>query len=274
MRRITPDLCAINTATFGFRDPLDRSIDAIARAGFGGLSVWRRELEGQNMAALAKRIRDANLALLSTCRSTFIPAETSAQFNANIADNVQAIAEAGALGAKCLVLVTGSLRDLPQARSMVRDGIGLLMDHATQHGVKLALEPMHPVYAHDRSCITSIREALTVCEYLDPAAETLGLMLDVYHIWWDASIAASVAACQGRILGFHINDWLEPVTDVLTNRGMMGDGVIDIPGIRTLVEAAGYDGLVEVEIFSKDTWWKRPVTETLAVIKERLVTAV
>jgi sugar phosphate isomerase/epimerase len=157
----------------------------------------------------------------------------------------------------------------------VAEGISLLLDHARGLGVRLALEPLHPVYTADRSCITSLAQAIDMCAQMEPEPSPtpwLGLGLDVYHLWWDPDIAAQVARAGAarRILGFHVNDWLNPTRDVLNDRGMMGDGVIDIPGIRALVEGAGYDGLVEVEIFSTLDWWKRPIGETLAVCKERL----
>jgi sugar phosphate isomerase/epimerase len=272
-----PDLCSVNTATLGFREPLSSLIDAVARAGFGGLSPWRREVEGQDIKAIARQLRDAQLVVPGYCRSTYFPAAGRPHFLSNVDDNKRAISDAAVLGAESFVLVVGSIvpphTDLAQARGMVREGIGLLLDHARQQGVKLALEPLHPVYACDRSCITTVREALDLCHALDPGNDVLGVLLDVYHIWWDPALAASIAAARGRITGFHVNDWLLPTRDVLNDRGMMGDGVIDIRSIRSMAEDAGFDGLVEVEIFSTETWWKRPVAEILDVIKQRLAHA-
>jgi len=140
-----------------------------------------------------------------------------------------------------------------------------------EDGVEIALEPLHPVYAADRSCLSTIDEALDLCESFDSARSgMLGVCLDVYHIWWDPYLARATDRARGRILGFHVCDWLLKTKDVLNDRGMMGDGVIDIPSIRSMVEGAGYNGLVEVEIFSAADWWTRPIDETLKVCRERM----
>jgi sugar phosphate isomerase/epimerase len=141
--------------------------------------------------------------------------------------------------------------------------------------VRLALEPLHPVYAADRSCLSLLSEAIDMCEAVEGAAADpwLGLCLDVYHLWWDPNLTRDIARASGRILGFHVCDWLVPTADVLNDRGMMGDGVIDVPRIRAMVEEAGFAGFTEVEIFSAQNWWKRPMDETLAVCRERLATA-
>jgi len=262
-----PELCAINTATLGFQAPVHEVIDEIARAGFGGLALWRREVDGQDIKAITKHIRDAGLKVTGYCRSTYFPADTMIQRRANIAENAVALHEAAQLGAENFALVVGTGKDLSDARAQVIDGIGQLLPLARALGVNLALEPLHPVYAADRSCVTSLAQALDICDQLgDPH---LGMLIDVYHLWWDAFVARDIARATGRIAGFHVSDWLVPVGDVLNNRGMMGDGVIDIPALRAMVEAAGYSGLVEVEIFSTQNWWKRPMAETLRIAKER-----
>jgi sugar phosphate isomerase/epimerase len=134
---------------------------------------------------------------------------------------------------------------------------------------------LHPVYAADRSCLSLLSEALDMCAAVEGAVDDpwLGVCIDVYHVWWDPNLARDIARAKGCILGFHVCDWLVPTTDVLNDRGMMGDGVIDVPGIRAQVQAAGYGGFVEVEIFSAANWWKRPMDETLAVCRERLAAA-
>ena len=272
------DLCAMNTATLGFRTPIGQTVEAVARAGFGGIAPWRREVEGGDIAAIARSIRDAGLKVTGYCRSTYLPAATRAEFLANLADNKLAIEDAAKLSAFSFFLVVGGLpsgsKDMADARKQVAEGTAILLDHARSLGVRLSLEPLHPMYAADRSCLSTLAEALNLCEHIEPAAAApwLGIGIDVYHVWWDPQLAAGVvrAGATRRIFGFHVNDWLVPLCDPLNNRGMMGDGVIDLPSIRAKVEAAGYGGLVEVEIFSAQNWWKQPVAEILAICAERL----
>jgi sugar phosphate isomerase/epimerase len=270
-----PELCAINTATLGFSAPIGQVIEAVARHGFGGIAPWRREVEGQDVTAIAGHIRDAKLTVTGYCRSTFIPAATADDFRANIDANKKAIADAAILGAKSFVMVVGGLapgsKDLAAARRQVAEATAELLDHGKAHGVRIALEPLHPVYAADRSCLSTIDEALDLCDRLASASEdVLGVCLDVYHIWWDPALVRAIERAKGRITGFHVCDWLLETKDVLNDRGMMGDGVIDLRAIRAMVEKAGYRGLIEVEIFSAANWWKRPIEETLNVCKERL----
>jgi sugar phosphate isomerase/epimerase len=275
------DLCSINTATLGHKAPIGSVIESVARFGFGGICPWRRDLETANVEAIALQIRDAGLSVSGYCRSTYLPASTSEAFRANVADNIRAIDQAAILGAACFVMVVGSLpqgsRDLLAARDQVAEGTAKLLQHARSVGVRLALEPLHPMYANDRSCLNTIQQALDLADMLEPGspqAPGLGLAIDVYHVWWDPALAESIARAGAarRILGFHVCDWLVPTRDFLTDRGMMGDGVIDIPSVRAMVEAAGYDQLVEVEIFSDRDWWRRPAEETLAVCADRLST--
>jgi len=273
------DRCSINTATLGHRSPIEAIIDQVARAGFGAIAPWRRDLESRNVAQVARRIRDAGLALSGYCRSTYFPAATPALFLENVEDNRRALDDAALLGAPCFVLVVGGLppgrRDLGDARAQVADGVGRLLEQARSLGVTLAIEPLHPMYAADRSCITGLAEALALCEVLDPKSEGgIGVAIDLYHVWWDWRLAADIrsAGSKRRIAAFHVCDWLVPTTDLLLDRGMMGDGVIDIAAIRAQVEAAGYRGFVEVEIFSRG-WWARPEADVLAICAERLVSA-
>jgi sugar phosphate isomerase/epimerase len=276
-----PELCAINTATLGFQTPIEGTIEAVAQAGFGGIAPWRREIEGKDVAAIARRIRDAGLAVIGYCRSTYIPAADKSGFLANVEANRRALADAAVLGAQSFVMVVGGLpagsKDIAAARAQVAEATGLLLETGRKLGVRIALEPLHPVYAAERSCLSLLSEALDMCEAIEgsAAAPWLGTCIDVYHVWWDPKLARDIdrAGAQKRIFGFHVCDWLVPTVDVLNDRGMMGDGVIDVPGIRRLIETAGYDGLVEVEIFSQRNWWQRPVAETLEVCKERFASA-
>jgi sugar phosphate isomerase/epimerase len=273
------ELCAINTATLGHRRPIGETIETVARFGFGGICPWRRDLEGQNVAAISRRIRQAGLKVSGFCRSTYIPAASRDEFLANVEDNRQAIDQAAALGAACFVLVVGSLpagsRNLAGARDQVAEGIALMLEHARDVDMRLALEPLHPMYANDRSCLNTLAQALDMADVVESAPEgapMLGVAVDVYHVWWDPDLWANIkrAGKARRILAFHVCDWLVPTRDLLTDRGMMGDGVVDIPLIRSAVEAAGYADQVEVEIFSELDWWARPADETLSVCAKRL----
>jgi sugar phosphate isomerase/epimerase len=163
-------------------------------------------------------------------------------------------------------LAPGS-RDLAGARQMVAEGVAALAPYARDAGVKIALEPLHPMTCADRSVLSTAAQALDLA---DAVGQGVGVALDAYHIWWDPALAASVARARGRIHGFHVCDWLVPTQDLVFDRGLMGDGVIDIPGIRALVEAAGYDGMIEVEILSR-AWWQRDPDAVMAVIKERFL---
>ncbi len=267
-----PEHCAINTATLGFQQPIESVIEAVARAGFGGIGPWRREIEGHDVAAISRLIRDAGLKVTGYCRSTYIPANDRAGFAANVESNRRAIDDAAILQADSFVMVVGGLpegsKDLAGARAQVAEATGLLLEHSAKSGVRIALEPLHPVYAADRSCLTRLSDALDLCDsFNDPL---LGVCLDAYHVWWDTNLARDIARAGKRITNFHVCDWLVPTLDVLNDRGMMGDGVIDVAGIAAMVEAAGYKGFTEVEIFSAKNWWVRPMSETLKICKERL----
>jgi sugar phosphate isomerase/epimerase len=283
MRALSVDLScrSINTATLGFQAPIGAVIEAVARAGFSQISPWRREVEGQDVASIAQHMRDAGLTLSGYCRSTYIPASTIADFRDNIRLNKRALDDAAMLGAPSFVMVVGSLpagsKDLNAARAQVQEACAELSQYGKSIGVRIALEPLHPVYAADRSCLSLLDEALTMCDAIEGEASDpwIGACLDVYHLWWDPHLARDIgrAGAANRIFGFHVCDWLVPTQDVLNDRGMMGDGVIDVRGVRKMVEATGYAGAVEVEIFSALNWWKKPMHETLAVCAERFARA-
>lgn len=274
-------LCCLNTATLGHREPIETVIDAVARAGFGAISPWRRDVEGHDVAAIGRRIRDAGLVLPGYCRSTYLPATTSEAFQAQVEDNRRAITDAAALGAQSFVMVVGGVaagsKDLEGARRQVEEGTAILLEHGRAVGVRIALEPLHPMYAGDRSCLNTVDQALDICDRLDPDPGPdpwLGVAIDCYHCWWDPTRSAAIARAGAarRIQGFHVCDWLVPTKDMLLDRGMMGDGVIDIPAIRAEIEAAGYEGPAEVEVFSANDWWQRDRDEVLRICRERFAT--
>ncbi|MFM0394859.1 sugar phosphate isomerase/epimerase family protein [Paraburkholderia phytofirmans] len=271
------DRCSINTATLGHREPLSLTIDRIARAGFGGVAPWRHELDAANLDDIAKQIRALELTVTGYCRSTYFPADTAAQRAAAIQSNLNALRQAAEIGAQCFVLVVGGLpagsRDLSAAREQVAEGVATLCGEARRLGVRLAIEPLHPMYAADRSVINTISQALALCQAVEPdGADVLGIALDIYHCWWDPQLSESIQAAGDaqRIFAYHVSDWLPNTRDMLLDRGMMGDGVVDLEHIGGLVEHAGYRGLVEVEIFSKERWWTAAPDEVLRMCASRL----
>jgi sugar phosphate isomerase/epimerase len=266
-----PDLLSLNTATVREKWSLRQMIEGCARHGIRGIAPWRDKLAELGAKEAAKMIRAHGLTVTGLCRGGMFPAADRQGRLAAIEDNLRAIEDAATLEARCLVLVVGGLpagsKDLAGAREQVRDGIGAVLGHARACGVPLAIEPLHPMYAADRACVNTLAQANDLCDEL---GEGLGLAVDIYHVWWDPRLEAEIErAGAKRLLAFHICDWLVPTTDLLLDRGMMGDGVIDIPLIRAWVEAAGYRGFHEVEIFSANNWWRRDPEEVLATCRER-----
>ncbi|MDB4889577.1 MAG: Xylose isomerase protein barrel, partial [Gemmatimonadetes bacterium] len=234
------------------------------------ISIWRHKLAELGVSEAAKLVRDTGIRVSSVCRGGMFPAGTAEERASRIDDNKRAIDEAAAVGAEVLVLVCGpsSDRDISAARAQVADGIAAIAPHAAASGVRLGIEPLHPAFAGDRSCITTLREARLLSEQFDSV--TVGVVVDVYHVWWDPERDAEIALLGDRIAGYHVNDWLVPARDVLLGRGMMGDGVIELRSIRGAVERAGYRGPIEVEIFNEKIW-AMPLDEVLALTKVRFV---
>lgn len=263
----------MNLATLRGAGGFAEAIEACLRGGITAISPWRDQVDAIGLEEAATIVRSNRLTVTGLCRGGMFPAATAGDLQAAIDDNRRAIDEAATLGAQCLVLVVGGLpvgsRDLAAARRMVADGIGAIVPHAKASGVRLAIEPLHPMYAADRACVNTIDQALDLCESF---GETVGVAIDVYHVWWDPHLARAIARAgrMNRIFAHHVCDWLVPTTDMLLDRGMMGDGVIDLVGIRAMIEAAGYHGPHEVEIFSRDNWWKRPADEVVRTVNERV----
>ncbi|MEO5818302.1 MAG: sugar phosphate isomerase/epimerase family protein [Gemmatimonadaceae bacterium] len=245
-------------------------VDGCARNGVPGIGLWRHKLAELGVVAAAKLVRDAGIFVSSVCRGGMFPAGSDAARLERIDDNRRAIDEAAAVGAEVLVLVCGpsSDRDISAARDQVAEGIAAIAPHAATSGVRLGIEPLHPAFAGDRSCITTLREARLLSERFDAA--TVGVVVDVYHVWWDPERDAEIALLGDRIAGYHVNDWLVPARDVLLGRGMMGDGVIELRRIRGAVERAGYKGPIEVEIFN-EAIWGIPLDDVLALTKQRFL---
>ena len=273
-------LLSLNTATVRKQWPLPQIIDGCVRHDIRGISPWRDQVAAAGLKESAQRIRDSGLTVTGYCRGGMFPAIDREARRAAHDDSRRAIDEALTLGAPCLVLVVGGLpqdrdgvirsKDLAGAREMVRDGIGDLLEYARGAGMPLAIEPLHPMYAADRACVNTMAHANDLCDELGAG---LGIAVDVYHVWWDPNLKSEIERAAGaspsRLLAYHICDWLVPTTDLLTDRGMMGDGVIDLPLIRSWMEACGYRGFHEVEIFSANNWWKRDADEVLAMCRVR-----
>ncbi|MGH2346244.1 MAG: sugar phosphate isomerase/epimerase family protein [Chloroflexota bacterium] len=244
------------------------AVEGCRQADIPWIGLWRDKVAETGLLEAARLVREAGLRVSSLCRGGMFPATTAAGRRARIEDNLRAVDEAATLGTDVLVLVCGAApdRDLDRARGQIEEGIAAILPHATACGVKLGLEPLHPMFAADRSAIVTLSQALTLIDRLD--STQIGVVIDVYHVWWDPELYTQIARATGRIVGFHINDWLTPVGDTLLSRGMMGDGVIEIGRIGRAVEAAGYGGPVEVEIFNR-TIWDTPGDIVLTRIKER-----
>ncbi len=277
MRDFTQDhhWLSINTATVRKQWTLDRIIDACAKRGIRAISPWRDQVAAVGLGKVAKQLRNTGMVLSGYCRGGFFPAADAAGRIAALDDNRRAIDEAKVLNAPCLVLVVGSLpgaltgnpayMDISRARTEVRDGIATSLEYAKSVGMPLAIEPLHPMQAAERACINTMEHALDLCDELDPNhSGALGVAVDAYHVWWDPKLFNQIErAGKNRLLAWHVCDWLTPTRDLLNDRGMMGDGVIELRKIRAQMEASGYAGFAEVEIFSQLGWWQRPGEEVL-----------
>ncbi len=267
---------SINLATVRQQWNLLEAIEACVRHGIAAIDPWRDQVAAIGLDDSVRAIKDNGMRVTGYCRGGMFPAASPAGRRTAIDDNKRAIDEASALGAECLVLVVGGLaegsRDIHAARQMVADGIAAILSHARSNNMPLAIEPLHPMYAGDRACVNTLAQALDLCDVL---GEGIGVAIDTYHVWWDPNLEAQIARAGSadRILAYHICDWLVPTRDMLLDRGMMGDGVIDLPRIRAAVEKAGYRGYTEVEIFSAANWWTKPGDEVLRTCIERFSSA-
>jgi sugar phosphate isomerase/epimerase len=276
---------SLNTATVRKQGDLLEIIEACARHGIRAIDPWRDQVASVGLERAVRAVCDAGLDLSGYCRGGMFTSDAAHRAEVRD-DNRRAVDEAKALGAPCVVLVVGGLpqysrpgsavsKDIAAARAQVPDAIAEMLDYAKQAQMPLAIEPLHPAYAADRACVNTTKQALDICDALDPERSgALGVALDVYHIWWDPGVLPQIAgAGKDRLLAFHVCDWLVPTRDILNDRGMMGDGVIDIKRLRAAVEAQGYAGYCEIEIFSND-WWSRPMDEVLRTCIERHRTVV
>ena len=265
---------SLNTATVN-QWSLKECIEGCVRHNVPALDPWRDKLHELGVDNAAKMIADNGLQVSALCRGGMFTATDADGLQGALDDNRRAVDEAVTIGAQCLVLVVGGLpngsKNMPDARAQVTDGIARLLDYSRACNMPLAIEPLHPMFAADRACVNTLAQANDICDQLGVG---VGVAVDAYHVWWDPNLEAEIARAEGRILGFHVCDWLVPTTDLLLDRGMMGDGVIDLPEMSRMVEAAGYYGLIEVEIFSAENWWRRDGDEVMETVVERFESAV
>jgi sugar phosphate isomerase/epimerase len=265
--RDTSKLCIHTITTKPW--PVEEAIEQYSASGVKGITVWRQALENRAIDQIRRRIGEAGLTTVSLCRGGFFAGVDQAARQAAIEDNLRAIDEAAELGAPLIVLVCGALpkQSLAESRRQIRDGIAAILPHASACGVKLGVEPLHPMYADSRSAINTLKQANDICDQL--ASPFVGVAIDVYHLWWDPELQAEIHRCgqAGRIFAFHICDWRTPTEDILNDRGLMGEGCIPIRAIRGWIEDAGFDGFHEVEIFS-NRYWGQEQAAFLEKIKE------
>jgi len=283
MRDVTQDYSclALNTATLGHNmagmgagwTP-EQTIEACAERGIRGIVFWRREIAGRALE-IGRYAHSVGVEVIGLCRAPFLTGPLAFESERAILDDFRyAVEETAELRAPVLTIVTGGIqpgtrgvsRSLADVERLVSD----VLPYAEQCDVKLALEPLHPMYGGDRSCLMTTRDALDICDRF--RSKHLGIAVDVYHTWWDTDLPRQLARAGDRIFGYHVCDWLSPTEDMLLDRGMMGDGIADLKGIRRDVEAAGYAGFCEVEIFSSRNWWQRRPEEVLDVMIERFQT--
>jgi sugar phosphate isomerase/epimerase len=249
------------------------AVEGCVRHGIPWIALWRDKIEGIGLDETAKLIRESGLKVSSLCRGGFFPAPTPEGRKAAIEDNCKAIHEAATIGTDVLVMVNGGMNGcrIQDARDMVRDGIEAILPYAEERGVRIGIEPLHPAFAADRAVTASLEEANDLAEHF--SSPWVGVVIDIYHVWWDAYVHREIRRAAKHTLGFHVNDWLVPNTNVLVGRGMMGDGVVDNRELREWVDAEGYDGPIEVEIFNEEIW-SRDGDAVLAQMVERYVSHV
>ena len=252
---------------------VQQASEGCARHGIPGIALWRHKISEVGLPFSVRAVRDAGLHVTSVCRGGMFVAPTATVRAERIEDNRRAVDEAAELHADSLVMVVGASPEVPlaDARTMVADGLAALLPYARERKVHIGLEPLHPMYAGDRSVLNTIDQALAMAAPY--TADEVGLILDTYHFWWDPYAFDQIARSAGRIFGFHVCDWLVPTPDMLLGRGVMGDGVIDNRAFRAAVDTAGYTGLIEVEVFNQDLW-NMPGDDVLQKVVDRFVSLV
>ncbi len=246
---------------------IEEAAKNFSAAGVKGITVWRDALEGRKISATGKMLINHGLTIVSLCRGGFFPSREVNKRKSAIEDNRRAIEEAAELGTSMIVLVCGAdpSQSLEESRKQIRDGIAEIIPSASAAGIKLTIEPLHPMYADTRSAINTLAQANDMAEELN--SPWVGVAVDVYHLWWDPDLEKEIKRCgqMEKLMAFHICDWKLPTKDILLDRGLMGEGCILVKKIRSWVEATGFNGFNEVEIFS-ETYWKEDQSEFLQKI--------
>lgn len=269
----SPELSRLSLNQYTVRNwTVAEAVAGCAEAGLGWIGLWRDKVAAQGLERSAKLVREAGLKVSSLCRGGMFPAESGGERKRRIEDNLKAIDECVALGTDTLVLVCGGLptKDLRGARQMVYDGISAILPYARENGVKLGIEPLHPMYAADRNVVVTLKQANDFAISLNAASggQNVGVVIDVFHVWWDPDVYGEIERAAGHTFGFHVCDWITPLPDVLNGRGMMGDGWIELRALRQAVERAGYRGPIECEIFN-EALWQLPGGAVLKLMKAR-----
>lgn len=254
---------------------IEECVKNYSRAGIHGITIWRNVLENKNLHEVRSLLDDNGMKVVSLCRGGFFPSTDAAKRRAAIDDNLLAIKQAAAVGAPLIVLVCGADpgQSLETSREQILEGINTVLPAAQSAGIRLAIEPLHPMYAGDRSAVNTIKQANDMAETIH--SPWVGVAVDIYHLWWDDTLQAEIQRCgaQGHLFAFHVCDWNVPTVDFLNDRGLMGEGCINIPQICSWIEEAGFNGFNEVEIFS-EKFWATDQNEYLEKIKQAYLTKV
>lgn len=248
---------------------LEQAVRNCVHSRVPSIAIWRHKLNG-DVGSAAALVRNSGLRVSSLCRGGYFSAPTREDRKLRIADNHLAIEEAAMLGAPVLVIVSGppNGQSLSDARATVIDGLHEMLPDAEKAGITLGIEPLHPMYAAERSVVVTLKQANDIAQQL--SSTFAGVVIDAFHVWWDPELAAEIGRARGRIAGFHVSDWPVPLPGILMGRAMMGDGVIELRRLRELVDSAGYQGPIEVEIFSEAVW-RMPENEVMDLIVRRFL---
>lgn len=260
---------SLNTITTQ-RLNLEQAVKSCVHHELGWIGLWRDRVAECGLTKSKKLIQEASLQVSGLIKGGMFSATTALEFERNLEENKRIVEEAAELGAKAIIMVGGGVvgGNLEDTRRQFEEGMEKLIPFAESYNVNLGLEPLHPMFAADRSVLNTMAQANDYVEHF--ASKHVGIIVDVFHVWWDPALYSEIARAKGKIMGFHVSDWLVPLPDVLLGRGMMGDGIIEFRKIRRAIEKADYFGPIEVEIFNQ-TIWDQPSDEVIETIKQRFI---